>query len=623
MGVRVKDGGESESWPVMGRIGIEPQGDIILRESGQTSAWSFLTRELVEPSKEGKQMTAKNAGAPSGATLNWSDIDWHQCRRIVRRLQARIVKAIQAGRRNKVKALQWLLTHSFAGKALAVKRVTENRGKNTPGVDRVRWSTSAAKSQAVLSLKRRGYRPLPLRRVYIPKGSDPTQTRPLGIPVMGCRAQQALHLLALEPVAESTADPNAHGFRPQRSTADAIEHCFYLLARKTAPQWILEGDIKSCFDKISHSWLLANLLTDKAMLQKWLKAGYIEDRTFFPTEAGTPQGGIISPTAAVLTLSGLQGMLATAFPKTTEAGRRAQVHLVVYADDFIVTGNSKELLEQEVKPLIEAFLAERGLTLSPEKTRITPIREGFDFLGQNIRKYGEKLLIKPSKKNVATFLDKVRAIVKDNKQAKQVDLIRQLNPVITGWANYHRHVVAKATFNRVDCEIWRTLWQWAKRRHPTKGRVWIKRRYFHVTGNRTWDFAAPVEDCPPSGQPKRLTLARAVDTPIQRHGMIKLAANPFDPRWESYFEERQSAQMWNSLRGRRAIARLWKDQDERCPVCDERITLDTPWTIHYPVPRTAGGPALNTNRVMLHRNCHRTVHAQRSEVVKPAPHRGL
>jgi len=568
-------------------------------------------------------MTAKYAGAPSGELLNWPDIDWHQCRRIVRRLQARIVKAIQAGRWNKVKALQWLLTHSFAGKALAVKRVTENQGKNTPGVDRVRWSTSEAKSQAVLSLKRRGYRPLPLRRVYTPKSSDPTQKRPLGIPVMRCRAQQALHLLALEPVAETTVDPNAHGFRPQRSTADAIEHCFNLLARKTAPRWILEGDIKSCFDKISHSWLVANLPTDKAMLQKWLKAGYIEDRTFFPTDAGTPQGGIISPTAAVLTLSGLQDMLATAFPKTTQAGRRAQVHLVVYADDFIVTGNSKELLEQEVKPMIESFLAERGLTLSPEKTRITHIREGFDFLGQNIRKYGEKLLIKPSKKNVATFLDKVRTIVKGNKQAKQVDLIRQLNPVITGWANYHRHVVAKATLNRVDCEIWRTLWQWAKRRHPTKGRVWIKRRYFHVAGNRTWDFAAPLDGCPPNGQSKRLVLARAVDTPIQRHGMIKLAANPFDPCWESYFEERQSAQMWNSLRGRRTIAWLWKDQAERCPACGERITLDTPWTIHYLIPRTAGGSAIDANRVMLHRNCHRAVHMQRLEVVKPASQWGL
>ncbi|KAG0164405.1 hypothetical protein DFQ28_001161 [Apophysomyces sp. BC1034] len=311
-------------------------------------------------------MTVFCAGAPSGEALDWSSIDWHQCRRTVRRLQARIVKAIQVGRWNKVKALQWLLTHSFAGKALAVKRVTENQGKNTPGVDRVRCGADTVRS------------------------------------------------LALEPVAETTADPNAHGFRPQRCTADAIEHCFNLLARKTAPQWILEGDIKSCFDKISHPWLLANLPMDKAMLRKWLKAGYIEDRTFFPTQAGTPQGGIISPTAAVLTLSGLQDRLATALPKTTQAGKRAQVHLVVYADDFIVTGSSKELLEQEVKPLIEAFLAERGLTLSPEKTRITHIREGFDFLGQNIRKYGEKLLIKPSKKNVATFLDKVRTMVKGN-----------------------------------------------------------------------------------------------------------------------------------------------------------------------------------------------------------------
>jgi RNA-directed DNA polymerase len=229
------------------------------------------------------------------------------------------------------------------------------------------------------------------------------------------------------------------------------------------------------------------------------------------------------------------------------------------------------------------------------------------------------LLIKPSKKNVATFLGKVRAIIKGNQQAKQVDLIKQLNPVITGWANYHRHVVAKATFSRVDNEIWRTLWQWAKRRHSTKSQVWMKHRYFHVAGNRTWDFATPIEGHPSDGKAKRLVLVRAADTPIQRHRMIKLAANPFDPAWETYFEERQSAQMWDSLRGRRTIARLWFDQNQGCPVCGERITLDTPWIIHYLVPRTAGGPDRNANKVMLHRDCHKAVHVQQSTVVKPAP----
>lgn len=271
------------------------------------------------------------AGAPSGDPLAWHSIDWANCHREVRRLQARIVKATQEGRLGKVKSLQWLLTHSFAGKVLAVKRVTENQGKNTPGVDGETWSTPEAKSQAVLSLKRRGYSPRPLRRVYIPKANG--KLRPLGIPTMRDRAMQALHLLALEPVSESTADPNSYGFRSQRCTADAIEHCFKALSRGNSPQWVLEADIKGCYDNISHAWMLAHVPTDKAILRKWLAAGYVEDGQLFPTEAGTPQGGIISPTIANLTLDGLQGMLDRAFPWSTRRGQKVKVNLVRYADD--------------------------------------------------------------------------------------------------------------------------------------------------------------------------------------------------------------------------------------------------------------------------------------------------
>src|SRR5208282_3683721 len=200
-------------------------------------------------------------------------------------------KATREGRWGKVKALQRLLTHSFAAKALAVKRVTENQGKETSGVDGRIWSTPAAKLKAIESLQRRGYRPQPLRRVYIPKANG--NLRPLGIPTMKDRAMQALYLQALEPIAETTADPNSYGFRPKRSTADALQQCFNVLCRACSPQWVLEGDIKGCFDHISHEWILKHVLTDKVVLQKWLKAGYIENRTLFPTEAGTPQGGII------------------------------------------------------------------------------------------------------------------------------------------------------------------------------------------------------------------------------------------------------------------------------------------------------------------------------------------
>ncbi|MFL9937462.1 reverse transcriptase domain-containing protein, partial [Paraburkholderia sp. RL18-103-BIB-C] len=288
----------------------------------------------------------------------------------------RMVKAVQAGRHNRVKALQWLLTHSFSGRALAVKRVTENKGRNTPGVDKVTWKTPAAKANAIASLKRRDYSPLPLRRVFILKKNG--KTRPLGIPVMKCRAIQALHLLALEPVAETTADLNSYGFRPERSTADAGGQCFISLAKKASAEWVLEADIHGCFDKISHDWMIANIPTDKVILKKWLKAGYVYQNELFPTDTGTPQGGIISPVAANMTLDGLEAMLAEKFPRARQRGLK--MNMVRYADDFIITGHSKEWLEHEVRPAVAEFLTERGLVLSPEKTRITHIKDGFDFL---------------------------------------------------------------------------------------------------------------------------------------------------------------------------------------------------------------------------------------------------
>ncbi len=554
---------------------------------------------------------------PTGAVSHeevggWHSINWQAAHENVRRLQARIVKATQAGKWNKAKALQRLLTRSYSAKVLAVKRVTENQGKHTPGVDGEIWDTPQKKMAAVDNLRQRGYKPQSLRRTYVPKHNG--KQRPLGIPVMHDRAMQALYLLALEPIAEVTGDRNSYGFRKERGTADAIEQCFSVFAGRNKAEWVLEADIKACFDQISHEWLLAHIPMEKTVLRKWLKAGYMEKNVLHPTEAGTPQGGIASPVLANMALDGLETWLHTHYPKyTTRRGREAKLNLVRYADDFIISGSSKALLENEIKPLVEQFLHERGLQLSPEKTVITRIQDGFDFLGQNVRKYDNgKLLIKPSKQNVKTFLKKIRAILKANKHMDPGKLVVVLNPLIRGWALYHHHVVSKAVFNQVDHAIFQALWRWAKRRHPKKSERWVKQKYFKTLNGRDWVFFG--ED---NGKLRHLFHATSI--PIRRHTKVDGEANPFDPAWEVYFEKRLGVKMVNNLRKRRQLVRLWKEQHGICPVCQQKITEITGWHIHHITERSFGGSSRDENLVLLHPNCHALIHSQDLHVEKPRP----
>jgi RNA-directed DNA polymerase len=555
-------------------------------------------------------------GALSHATVAWHTINWYAVHRTVRRLQARIVKAVQAGRWGKVRALQHLLTHSFSGKALAVRRVTENDGRQTPGVDGVLWDTPAKKTRALEELRQRDYRAQPLRRIYIPKTGSTNRWRPLSIPTMHDRAMQALYLLTLDPIAETLGDPNSYGFRKERAPADAMEQCFNVLARRHAPQWILEGDIRACFDEFSHAWLRAHIPMERAILQKWLKAGFMDKHVLSPTEMGVPQGGICSPVIANLALDGLEKVVRAYASLPSQRAQRAKVNVVRFADDFIITGSSYELLEQEIKPLVEQFLRERGLELSPEKTRITHIEDGFDFLGQHVRKYAGKLLIKPARKNVKAFLGKIRKSVKANKQATTANLIAQLNPVIRGWANYHRHVASKVTFYHVDTAIFKMVWSWAKRRHPTKAKGWVAQKYFRARHGRRWIFFGQHAD-------HELELFRAGDVPIQRHVKIRGAANPYDPQWEVYFEERLRVKMAHDLKGRRQLLYLWKQQDGLCPRCHQKITRLTGWHNHHTIWRTYGGSDTADNRVLLHPNCHRQVHSQSFDVAPPRSTRSV
>ncbi|MBO0793856.1 MAG: group II intron reverse transcriptase/maturase [Ktedonobacteraceae bacterium] len=572
-----------------------------------------MTAETASPERLEEEQPA---GASSHDPFAWHGIPWYRTERNVRRLQARIVKATQEKRWGKVKALQRLLTHSLSGKALAVRRVTENQGKKTPGVDHILWDTPEKKARAIHELKPRGYHPQPLRRVYIPKSNG--ARRPLSIPTMKDRAMQALYLFALQPVAETLADPHSYGFRPERCTADALVYCHILFSQKRGPEWVLEGDIQSCFDKISHDWLLAHIPIEKEMLRKWLKAGYMEKNVLHSTEEGTPQGGLISPAIANMALDGLSQYLLERFPRIRQRNG-PKVNLARYADDFVVTGASKELLEQKVQPCIETFLKERGLQLSPEKTVVTHIQDGFDFLGQHVRKYKNgKVLTTPSKKSVKAFLKKVRGTIEKWKDSSAGYLIVKLNPMIRGWANYHRAGASSKTFHSVDNAIFQKLWWWARRRHPRKSATWVKQKYFTTKGTYNWVFTGEVKD--EERQTKLVHLRRASDVKIQRHTPIQGAANPFDPAWETYFEKRLDVKTVQNLTGRRRLLHLWKQQQGLCPLCNQKITKITGWHCHHVIWRSKGGTNRTENLMLLHPNCHRQLHSQGLFVRNRVPH---
>lgn len=547
-------------------------------------------------------MNGKPCASPGIATC-WEAIDWQKALAYVKKLQVRIVKAQKEGHYSKVKSLQWLLTHSFYAKALAVKRVTSNQGKRTSGVDHELWLTPQAKFNAISKLNRRGYHPQPLRRHYIPKKNG--KMRPLGIPTMTDRAMQTLYKFSLEPIAETYADPNSYGFRIGRSTHDAIEQCFTDLNKGKSPEWILEGDIKGCFDHISHEWLLENIPMDTQILEKWLKCGYVETRKLFPTDEGAPQGGTISPTLMNMTLDGLERLLQERLPTRQKVNGRThfnKLNFVRYADDFIITGESPEFLRDKVLPIVKEFLTERGLQLSEEKTVITHIEDGFDFLGKNIRKYNGKLLIKPSKTSVKSFLEKVRSIIKGNKSTKQETLIRKLNPVIRGWVNNQRYVVSSKVFSRVDYEIYKCLWQWAKRRHKKKSHKWIAQKYWHHIGSRQWTFSVPYENQSTEGEPLYCKLEYATDTKIIRFKKIVAEANPFDECWTDYFEEREGEKLLNSTKGREKLLTIWRRQHRRCPVCGDLITSETGFKVHTPAGK-------NSLKITVHKECHEEIHS--------------
>ena len=480
------------------------------------------------------QMTAEQSAGASltKRAIKWQDISWSKVEAHVFQLQMRIAKAEREGRKGRVKTLQRILTSSFYAKCLAVRRVTRNKGSKTPGTDGVILKTPRQKMDVVLALKRRDYKSSPLRRIYIPKKSD--KLRPLSIPTQKDRAMQSLWQAALVPVVEERADPNAYGFRPKRSTHDAIQQCHIVLGKGKSPQWVLEGDIRACFDQISHEWLLQNIPMDKVVLKKFLKAGFMEKGEMYSTERGTPQGGSISTTLSLLALSGLEKRVRS--DKDGER-RREQINMVAYADDFIVTGANEKVLKEKVIPILKEALGAVGLELSEEKTRITPIEEGFNFLGFNVRKYPNgKVLVKPSKANIKTFLDSIREIIKNGVSWSTEQLIYRLNQKIIGWTNYYRGAVSSRIFARIDSEIFLALKRWGLKRHRRKRVSWIMRQYFTSVGLERWRFHCTIKD--KDGKKKPLYLRNATETRIRRHKKILASATPFNPQFKEYFKKR-------------------------------------------------------------------------------------
>jgi RNA-directed DNA polymerase len=559
--------------------------------------------------------------AQSNLMMEWKDLPWRKLERKVFKLQKRIFKASQRDDVKAVRRLQKMLMRSWSAKCLAVRRVTQdNQGKKTAGIDGVKSLKPEQRLELVknLSLSQKAK---PTRRVWIPKpGTE--EKRPLGIPTMADRALQALVKQALEPEWEAKFEPNSYGFRPGRSAHDAIAAIFGCISRKA--KYVLDADISKCFDKINHEALLAKLKTFPIMrrqVKSWLKSGVLDGKTLFPTSEGTPQGGVISPLLANIALHGMEQRITQAFPKkeiwskNKVIGRRTPVHLIRYADDFVILHDDLEVV-QKCQEIITEWLQQMGLELKPSKTRLTHTRHqhegevGFNFLGFTVRQYstgihhtskntkgeplGYKTLITPSQEGISRHQEKLNKIIKTHKASTQLQLIEELNPVITGWSNYYSTVVSSEHYSKLDNWLYQRFRSWAEHRHPLKSQYWISDKYWLIDKGGGWRFAARNQD-----SIKRV--AKHSETPIERHIKVQNSRSPYDGDW-IYWSSRMGKHP--EVNGR--VTALLKRQKGKCPECQLYFREGDTLEVDHAIPRSQGGKDEYVNLQLLHRHCHDT-----------------